>query len=432
MFLVNLSSKRRTRLAVDILGKHRDIVLKMHTLLINFMLRRTIVVLALAATWMAAAGPANAVAYIPASDAQVLERLPFKPNDPVAREMAQLRSQLQRDPRQQDIAIQLARRYYDMVGEEGDPRYLGYAQAALAPWWNMPKPPVEVQVLRASLAQYRHDFDGANSDLSQVLEREPRHVRARILRAILAIVQAHYAAARTDCVALHGLTSELLATGCEAAVDGLTGKAAVAYTSLNAALERTPDASRAEKMWVLLRLAELAQRQGKTTLVERHLRQAMALGVVDTFLYAAYTDFLLDQGRAAEVVTLLQDRKRSDSLLLRLVLATRALKLPQAKQHEDALAARYAAAALRGDTVHQGEESRFALAVQGDAKRSLTLALENWKVQREPRDARVVLEAAVALKDASAAAPVLQWLTQNKNEDQKLNMLAAQLNGGQR
>jgi hypothetical protein len=404
----------------------------MHTFLRTPALLRTLMVFACAAAFMATAGHADATAYVPASDAQVLERLPFKPNDPVARDIARLRSQLQRDPNQQDIAVQLARRYYDMVGEEGDPRYLGYAQAALAPWWNMPQPPVEVQVLRASLGQFRHDFASANSDLNQVLEREPRHVRARVLRAVLAIVQARYAAARTDCLALHGLTSELLAVGCEAAIDGLTGKAATAYATLNAALERTPGASRDEKMWVLLRLAELAQRQGKTAQVESHLRQAMALGVVDTFLYAAYSDFLLDQGRAAEVVALLKDHTRSDSLLLRLVLATRALKLPQAKQHEAALAARYAAAAMRGDTVHQAEEARFTLAVQGDAKRSLKLALENWKVQLEPRDARVVLEAAVALKDARAAAPVLQWLTQNHNEDRTLNMLAAQLNGGQR
>jgi hypothetical protein len=419
-------------LAVDKPRKNDEILLKMHKSLTNPTLLRPLMAFACAAAILAAAGHAGAAVYVPASDAQVLERLPFKPNDPVARDIARLRGQLQRDPRQLDIAVQLARRYYEMVGEEGDPRYLGYAQAALAPWWNMPQPPVEVQVLRASLGQFRHDFDSANSDLNQVLEREPRHVRARVLRAVLAIVQARYAAARADCVALRGLTSELLAVGCEATIDGLTGKAAAAYATLNAALERTPGASRDEKMWVLLRLAELAQRQGKTAQVESHLRQAMALGVVDTFLYAAYTDFLLDQGRAAEVVALLKDHTRSDSLLLRLVLATRALNLPQAKQHEAALAARYAAAAMRGDTVHQAEEARFALAVQGDAKRSLKLGLENWKVQLEPRDARVVLEAAVALKDAPAAAPVLKWLTQNHNEDRTLNMLAAQLNGGQR
>ena len=37
--------------------------------------------------------------YVPKSNAQVLERLPFKPNDPVARELARLRLELQCNPR---------------------------------------------------------------------------------------------------------------------------------------------------------------------------------------------------------------------------------------------------------------------------------------------------------------------------------------------
>ena len=34
-----------------------------------------------------------------------------------------------------DTALRLARRYYAEPAAEGDPRYLGYAQAALGPWW---------------------------------------------------------------------------------------------------------------------------------------------------------------------------------------------------------------------------------------------------------------------------------------------------------
>src|SRR6476661_1142120 len=114
---------------------------------------------------------ALAAPFVPKADDQVLENLPLRPNDPVAREMRQLREQLRADPRNVTIATALASRYYGLVGEEGDPRYLGYAQAALAPWWDMPEPPMEVQVLRAGLAQFRHDFDGALNDLGSVLRR---------------------------------------------------------------------------------------------------------------------------------------------------------------------------------------------------------------------------------------------------------------------
>lgn len=371
----------------------------------------------------------GAAPYVPDNDARVLERLPFKPNDPVACEMAQMRSELQRNPKNMEIAVRLARRYYGLVGEEGDPRYLGYAQAALAPWWDMPTPPVEVQVMRASLAQFRHDFAGAVADLSQVIERDPRHSQARALRATIHIVQARYAQARTDCLALRGIASDLIAQGCEATVEGLTGKAAVAYPALSEAFAAHPSASSGEKLWILLRLAEMAQRLGRAESAEAHYRQALELGVNDTFLLAGYADFLLEQKRPAEVIGLLKDKTRSDTLLLRLVLAERAMNLPAAKEREATLAARYAAAQMRGDTVHQQEEARFALEVKNDPQRALTLAQENWKVQLEPRDARIFLEAAIAAKDASAAQPVLKWLAESRNEDRYLNDLGQRLKG---
>jgi hypothetical protein len=130
-----------------------------------------------------------------------------------------------------------------------------------------------------------------------------------------------------------------------------------------------------------------------------------------------------------EVVQMLKDKTPSDGLLLRLVFAERNLHLPTAKQREATLAARYAAAQIRGDTVHQQEEARFELQVHGNSAKALELARENWKVQREPRDARIFLEAALAAKDAAAAKPVLQWLDENHVEYRYLNELAQQLKG---
>lgn len=370
---------------------------------------------------------AFATAHIPKSDATVLERLPFKPNDPVARELANMRAELQRNPRNLVVAVKLAGRYYGMVGEEGDPRYLGYAQAALAPWWDLPEPPLEVQVVRASLLQFRHDFAAAYADLDQVLVRDPRNAQARVLRAIIAIVQARYDAARADCHSLNGLTSNIIVIGCEAMVDGLTGKAASAYTSLNTAFGKARNLSANEQLWVLTRLAELSQRLGNTAATEAHFKQAIALGMSDTFLLAAYSDFLLDQKRPAEVIALLKDKTRSDGLLLRLLFAESNLNLPVAKEREAILTARYLAAQLRGDTVHQQEEARFSLQVLGNPKKALALAQENWKVQLEPRDARIFLEAALAMKDPGSAQPVLQWLASSKIEDRYLISLGQQL-----
>lgn len=367
---------------------------------------------------------------IPTSDAQVLERLQFKPSDPNARAISALRAQFRLDPKNAAVAVQLAQRYYDLVGEEGDPRYLGYAQAALAPWWDMATPPDEIQLLRASLRQFRHDFAGAITDLDAILTRNPKHPQARALRAILHIVQARYPQGRADCKALHGVSSDLVSIGCEAMVDGITGKSQSAYQALFNIFQASPDISPANQIWVLQRLAEMAQRMGRADLAQAHFKQALEVKLTNTLLYAAYADFLLDQNRHAEVIPLLKDKTRSDTLLLRLVLAEHGLKHEQARQNISTLANRYAAAQLRGDTVHQQEEARFALQVENNAQKSLRLAQENWKVQREPRDARVLLEAAVALHDATGAQAVLEWLTQSQHEDPILLNLARQLKPG--
>jgi hypothetical protein len=48
----------------------------------------------------------------------------------------------------------------------------------------------------------------------------------------------------------------------------------------------------------------------------------------------------------------------------------------------------------------------------GDAQTALRLARENWNVQREPADLRVLAEAAAATGDSGAKETVRQWLAQ--------------------
>ena len=124
-----------------------------------------------------------AVPYLPKSDAEILEQLPFKPNDPAMREIRELRSAVAAEPENLARAIKLARRYFEQAAAQGDPRFIGYAQATLKPWWDLPQPPPEVLVMRATLIQYRHDFEGALTDLQRAIERQPAEPRAWSLRA---------------------------------------------------------------------------------------------------------------------------------------------------------------------------------------------------------------------------------------------------------
>jgi Tfp pilus assembly protein PilF len=369
----------------------------------------------------------HAAPYVPKDDATVLERLPVRPGDPVARELRELRAELARDPGDLETALRLARRYFELANAEGDPRYVGYAQAALKPWWDLPAPPLDATVMRAILKQYSHDFAGAMQDLEVATREDPNDALAWYWRAAIDMVQADYDGARDACRRLQTIDPGLGAVGCMAYLDGTTGKAAAAHRALSAALAASARTSPEEKVWVLTRLAEMSLRMGNAKQAEEHFKAALALNVHDQFLLAAWADFLLDHNRAAEVVELLRDWVRSDILLLRLALAEKALLAPAAKEHIEALKARFDAAALRGDKLHQQEEARFNLYLMGRKEKALLLAQENFRLQREPRDARILFEAALALGDPGAAKEAFDWLARSGYEEPGLRKTAQAL-----
>ncbi len=386
-------------------------------------LPRSLLAMLLAST----AAVVAAVPYVPKDDAAVLERLPSRPGDPVAAELRSLRAAAAAAPGDATAAARLARRYFDLALAHGDARYVGYAEAALRPWQGLPDAPVEVLVEQGLLRQYRHDFDGALELLARAAARDPGNVAARSWSAAIHMVRADYARARRECEALAPIASELLSAGCAAYVDATTGRARAAHERLAAELARHPDASPGLKLWVQTRLAEMAWRLDDAPRAERHFRAALAFGLEDNFLLAAYADFLLEQGRALEVLPLLKERARSDTLLLRLALAAKALGLAEARQHVRVLGERFAAAALRGERLHMGEEARYLLDLRGDARGALAVAAENWKAQREPRDAAILLEAALAARDPQAAAPALEWLEASGFEHGRVRRIAAHL-----
>jgi hypothetical protein len=74
------------------------------------------------------------------------------------------------------------------------------------------------------------------------------------------------------------------------------------------------------------------------------------------------------------------------------------------------LRARFAASQLRGDRVHLREEARFTLELLGDPQAALALARENWTVQKELPDLRLLLESSLASSDLATLASARQWL----------------------
>ena len=368
--------------------------------------------------------PAAAAPFVPTDDAQVLERLPER-LDPSLLELKRLRSALAQNPDDLALAARLARRAIEAAREAGDPRYLGQAQAALAPWWKLSDPPPAALLLRATLKQSTHDFAGALSDLDRLIAQRPTDGQALLTRATVLTVQGRYGEARADCARIARLTIPLVTSACVAAPASLSGEAENAYRSLAVALARQPDADAGLREWALTLSAEIAQRRGDNAPAEGQFRAALALDRRDPYLLAAYTDFLLDRDRAAEVLPLVKDYSRNDSLLLRLALAEARLPemLAAFETHRADLAARFDAARRRGDSLHRREEARYTLAILGDAPTALKLARENWQVQKEPADLRILVAAALAARDAQTLEEARAWIDSRKLEDASIATL---------
>jgi Tfp pilus assembly protein PilF len=374
---------------------------------------------------------AHGTPYTPKNGSDVIERLPRRA-DPAQQELMRLRAQLAADPNNRALATAIAQRYISTARSETDPRYYGYAQAALAPWWSQSAPPNDVRLLRATLLQSTHQFPAAMDDLNAIVAAEPTNAQAWLTRATVQTVRGEYAGATASCAHLSSVANELATITCIANVAAMNGRLAKSDALLETALRRGGDGDPGMQTWVLTLLAEMAVRRGDAIVAEQRFRAALALAPRDSYLLGACADFLLDQKRAPEAARLVADQTRVDGLLLRYALALQQMPgQADALRRADAeLKARFDAAMQRGDSVHRREQARYELQLHGDARTALALAQQNWTVQKEAADMRVLLEAAVKAGDRQAAAPVLDWVRNNAVEDVALSRLAGQLKGG--
>jgi tetratricopeptide (TPR) repeat protein len=378
-----------------------------------------VVGLAVALTLAAFVAPNRAGAavstYVPRDPGVVVAHVPARDPREVAERQALLAS-----PERVELAVELARVEIQRARSLSDPRYLGRAQAVLARWWTLPAPPPDVLLLRATIEQSLHDFTAARADLDLLIAQRPDDAQAHLTRAVVATVTADYAAARESCARVSRLASALVAAACNAPLDGLAGHAADAYRSLAATLASARRVDPALRGWALSTLAELAIQRGDEPAAARHLRAALELDPDDAYARAALADVMLAEHDPAAASALLAGYEKIDNLLVRRAIAEHAAHGPDGQKLATAMHDRIAAAAERGDRVHMREEAMFVLAVDGDARGAVKIARDNWAVQKELTDARLLAEAAVTAGDRESGRPILEWARMTGVSDARL------------
>ena len=369
-----------------------------------------------AAALLIGAGTTEVLAgpYVPADDDTVLAEVPAgtRHADVAARRLARGRV---------DVAIPLAQFYIEQSRLSGDLRFLGYAEAVLAPWVKQTSPNPAVLVLQATLQQSRHEFLASLATLDRALALGPEDAQALLIRATVLRVLGRYPEAGAACEQFSRLVEPRLAALCIQSLRGLNGHLDSAYASLTQV--STQGWLNAEKSWLYSELGEMAVRLGRDAEAERWFQQDLRLAPADFYVRAAYADLMLQQARPAEALALLSGQESFEPLLLRIAIAQKQLGDPALAQSSARLRAAFAAELQRGEAVHRREQARFLLEVQDQPELSLAAALENWSVQHEPDDVLVLIRAARAAGNPGAAAAALDFVRSQGESDVRVDVL---------
>ena len=363
----------------------------------------------------------SAEPYRPTDASRVVERLPRTLFAPLKEDLdSGPAPTLAAAARRAESLIEAARR-------TGDARLLGYALATLDPWLGVPDPPIEIRLLHAIVLQARHEFTRSLTLLDEIIRRRPGHAQAWLTKAVIEQVRGQPPQALASCGVLHGKVSRLTAVTCAAGALRLTARAPRAYRQLEEALSNASVRDRDVLPWSLRLYADIAEQLGDPGAAREALQAALRFDPEDIRSRTAYADLLLRTDRPYEVMSLIPAAGSAPNLLLRRVLAARRLDLAEVEPLRRRLQAHFAAEALRGDDFHLREAARAQLELFDRPRLALSLALGNWEKQREPADAQVLLAAAIAAADPSAADPVLHWLRRHEMRDARLDALIAEL-----
>jgi len=353
--------------------------------------------------------------YVPQRDDVILQTV-ASISDPRVRAFAGLRTALNQDPHDAGRAVKLSEAYLDYGRDTGDARYLGRAEAVIAPWLARSPTPVAVLLVHATILQSRHYFGAARVQLRGILARDADNAQAWLTLASVEQVQGDMRTARIACAHLLASSDPLIPGACLSSLNAVNGNARNAYRVLTTLWPQAKAEPVAIQSWIQGILADAAKYLGDEAGADAHFRLALQLAPGDNFLLADYADFLLDQQRPREALDLVASDTQSDTSFLRRAYAESALGLPQARADTEQMAQRFKALEVRGTRTYQREQAGFVLALQHDPAQALRLAQQNWAVQRAPEDMRVLLEAALAAGKPQAAQPVLDQLAATRLE----------------
>lgn len=329
--------------------------------------------------------------------------------DALRRAMAAQRA----SPADPALALGAARALIDEGRVRGDSRLVGAAVGVLRPF--LREPSAETLYLAATARQYQHDFIGALGMLDQALALSPGDINARLSRATILTVRGDYDAARKDCQQIATTQRPDIGFLCMATTDVLTANGPGTATRLQGLLAQPGLFDPQLRGWAMGLIAEIALHQGNTALAEEQLRAVLADNPLALRERVMLADLLLRTGQAQAALDLLSTAPETDGVLIRRVLAARALGDTDAAARLAAiLDKRFKLNLDLGLNAHAREEALYFQKIADDSAQALARAEVNWALQHEIEDAVLLVQTAQAMGRPDAAAPVRTWMAEAK------------------
>ena len=349
-------------------------------------------------------------------------------------QQAQLRSldQARRaQPQDLNAALAYARAVFTLGLTEGDLRWFGSAKAALGPWWQAAELPADGYFLRGLVRQGFHDFKAGLIDIDRAIALEPRRAEFWSWRFALHLLQADLASARQDSEEMARLLGKEEADVYRAVLQYRTGQPLPAVQMLMRAIRSPNYQDGSSQDWIGFHLGEAHRVAGQPAQALAVWEGRLKASPRSHLLRLSMADLLNQQGqyRQAKAVAMNQADMGSltDALLMQALLASRGLKDADEARLASQMDARLRAQALRQEALIERPKLIYQIAYGQDLAAGLALSIENWQLQKDPPDAVLFAQAALALGQAQAAAPVVEWADKSGYTDPQLSPLLRQL-----
>lgn len=341
-------------------------------------------------------------------------------------------------PQNLPTALAYARAVFTLGLTEGDLRWYGSAKAALKPWWTVADLPAEANFLRGLVKQGFHDFQEGLQDINRGIALEPARAEFWSWRFALHLLLADMTAAQKDIEEMGRLLGAEEADVYRAVLLYRTGQPLAAVAMLSRALRSASYQDPSSQDWLGFHLGEAHRVAGQPARALDVWSQRLKASPQSHLIRLSLADLLNQQGQYREAKTIAMAATSggnapnspatlTDALLMQAVLASRGLKDPDEGRLASQLEARLQSQALRQEALIERPKLIYQIAYGRDLKAGLALSIDNWQLQKEPPDALLFVQAALALGQARAAEPVVKWAEKTGYTDPQLTPMLAQL-----